>query len=129
MLEVGKSKRTIAMTVAALALVGGATIGLGGTASASSTYYFGGDVVTQNCHAWIVSNDNSWNWADGFVEGDAYCQVLLEATNVNTGGVQDTQWSSSGLTTPLYHNDGVHRLRVWVYDGDTGAEGPGAWVN
>ncbi|MEY9838283.1 hypothetical protein [Streptacidiphilus sp. EB103A] len=128
MLRLRKTRRTITIAAAALALAGGATIGLGGTANASSTYYFGGDTVTQNCHAWIVSNGNSWNWADGIVEGDANCQVILEATNVNTGGVQFTQWSS-GLTTPLYHNDGVHKLRVWVYDGTSGAEGPGAWVN
>lgn len=128
MLKLGNTKRAIAMTAAALAIAGGATIGLGGSASASSSYYWGGDDISQNCHAWIVSNGTSWNWADGIVEGNAYCWVRLEARNVNTGGTQYTQWSSN-VTTPLYHNDGVHQLRVEMWDGTSGTDRYGAWVN
>jgi type 1 fimbria pilin len=117
-------KKTLALGVATAGLLGASTA----TASASSTYSFGGDVVTAHCHAWIVSSGNSWNWAVGIVEGDSNCQVQLEQENVNTGGNQSTNWSTNE-TSALYHNDGVHKLRVWVYDGTSNVMGPGAWVN
>ncbi|MER5542357.1 hypothetical protein ACWDBD_31735 [Streptomyces sp. NPDC001118] len=115
-----------------LMAVGAATAGLLGltatTASASSTYYFGGNVVSQHCEAWVVSNGNSWNWAIGTVEGDANCQVRLWERNINTGGQTFTSWSTN-QTSPLYHNDGVHQVRVEMWDGTSGSYGTGIWVN
>jgi len=115
-----------------LMLVGGVTAGLlalgATTASASVPYYYGGDTVSQNCHAYIISNGSSSNWAIGVVSGNVNCEVRLEQRNLKTGGTAYTAWAY-GETIPWYHNDGVHQLRVFLYDGISGATGPGAWVN
>lgn len=118
------TKKILVVGVAVAGLIGAS----GASASASSTYYFGGEVYAGNCEAWIISDGNSWNWAVGIVEGGSNCVVELEQENVNNpdGPHAFTSWSY-GETTRLYHNDGVHKLRVWVSSGTGG--GPGHWVN
>lgn len=128
MLTLRKTRRIATTLAAAVLAAAGLTVATGGTASASTPYYFGGDTITQNCHAWIISNGSSWNWAIGVVSGDSNCEVRLWQRNLNTGGQAISAWGY-GQTIPWYHNDGVHQLRVEVWDGTSGHGGPGAWVN
>jgi hypothetical protein len=111
-----------------LMLVGGATAGLlamsAVTASASTWYHWGGDEWGANCEAYV--GGSSYNWAVGVVSGGSNCSVYLEQWNTQTGGTTTTNWSD-GVTTPLYHNDGVHEVRVILWTGTT--EGKGPWVN
>jgi type 1 fimbria pilin len=124
MASLSAAKKMLVVGVATAGLIGASTA----SASASSTYEFGGNVVAGNCEAWIISDGNSWNWAVGIVEGGSNCVVELEQENINNpnGPHAFTAWSF-GETTSLYHNDGVHKLRAWVSNGVGG--GPGKWVN
>ncbi|MEY9875342.1 hypothetical protein ABH931_004843 [Streptacidiphilus sp. MAP12-33] len=112
-----------------LMFVGGTVAGLLAltATSASASAYYGGDTVSQNCHAYIIGSGSSSNWAIGVVSGNVNCEVRLWQRNVNTGGQTSTAWGY-GQTTALYHNDGVHQLRVELYDGVSGADGFGVWV-
>jgi len=117
-----------------LMLVGATTVGILSLTVTNAfaslyTYSFGGDTISPHCHAWVVSDGSSWNWAAGIVEGDSNCEVRLEERNITKSGTVFTAWQY-GWSGDEYHNDGVHQVRVWLYDGTAGgAPGYGAWVN
>ena len=86
MLKLGKTKRTIAMTTAALALAGGATIGLGGTADASVG---APNPATTDWFSLYLMNDS----------GGRTFQVCNRQSGPNTVGVRviDSAWRNLEL--------------------------------
>ncbi|MFJ8437228.1 hypothetical protein ACIQ9P_38645 [Kitasatospora sp. NPDC094019] len=112
-----------------LLLVSGMAAGLIGLSGTNA--FAAGDVYGSTCIAVVTQAPGQGsNWAVGAAtnRNPHHCtgQVRLEQWNVNTGDTTYTAWSSS-LTVPMYHNDGVHRLRVQLHEAG-GTDTWGAWV-
>lgn len=119
MLKLGKNKRAIAMAAATLAIVGGATIGLGGTANADSAYA---------CRSWNTHGEYASVIGNHTVSLDSCYSVLPDGRTMEAQ-IFFTNFTGAGLTYCAHALNVNNLAGPWPHDFGCASSGEtSGWV-